>query len=51
MAGLVALGTFIAALVAGAILSATGGWFLGLMIAVASVPFALVAWIKMKERE
>jgi hypothetical protein len=50
MAGLAAVGVLIAGLVVGAILYQGDHWVLGLLIAMAGLPIALVTWIAMKER-
>jgi hypothetical protein len=50
MAGFAALGVLIAGLVVGAILYQGDHWVLGLLIAMAGLPIALVTWITMKER-
>lgn len=50
MAGLAALGVVIAGLVAGAILYHVDHWVLGIMVAMAGLPIALVTWVTMKER-
>ena len=50
MAGLAALGVLIAGLVVGAILYQGDHWILGLLIAMAGLPIALITWVTMKER-
>jgi hypothetical protein len=50
MAGLAALGVLIAGLVVGAILYQGDHWVLGLLVAMAGLPIALVTWVTMKER-
>jgi hypothetical protein len=50
MAGLAALGVLIAGLVIGAILYQGDHWILGLMVAMAGLPIALITWVTMKER-
>jgi hypothetical protein len=50
MAGLAALGVLIAGLVVGAILYQGDHWILGLMVAMAGLPIALITWVTMKER-
>ena len=50
MAGLAALGVLIAGLVVGAILYQGDHWVLGILVAMAGLPIALVTWVTMKER-
>ena len=50
MAGLAALGVLIAGLVIGAILYQGDHWILGILVAMAGLPVALVTWVTMKER-
>ena len=50
MAGLAALGVLIGGLVIGAWLYHVDHWFLGIMVAFAGLPIALVTWVKMNER-
>jgi hypothetical protein len=47
---LVALGVFIACLVAGGIVLGLGHWLIGLVLLLASLPGAIVAWIKWNDR-
>jgi hypothetical protein len=49
-APLVALGSFLVCIVAGAILLAIGIELIGLIVMVASVPVAFVAWISAGDR-
>jgi hypothetical protein len=48
---LIALGAFVAAIVAGIVLFATGHEFLGIMCLLASLPFALGSWMKWSDRQ
>jgi hypothetical protein len=50
MAGLAALGVLIAGLVIGAILYQGDHWILGILVAMAGLPVALITWVTMKER-
>ena len=50
MAGLAALGVLIGCLVAGAILYQVDHWVLGIIVAMAGLPIALITWVTMKER-
>jgi hypothetical protein len=47
---LVGLGAFIACLVAGGILLGLGHWAIGIAVMLASLPGAIVAWIKWNDR-
>jgi hypothetical protein len=50
MAGLAALGVLIAGLVVGALLYQVDHWVLGILVAMAGLPVALITWVTMKER-
>jgi hypothetical protein len=50
MAGLAALGVLIGGLVIGAWLYHVDHWILGIMVAMAGIPVALITWVAMKER-
>jgi hypothetical protein len=50
MAFLVGLGVFVACLVAGGILMGLGLWAIGIVVVLASLPDAIVAWIKWNDR-
>jgi hypothetical protein len=50
MAFLVALGVFVAVVVVGVILFATGHVVLGFVAVLASLPFALASWMKWGDR-
>jgi hypothetical protein len=50
MAGLAALGVLIGGLVIGAWLYNVDHWILGIMVAMAGIPVALITWVAMKER-
>jgi hypothetical protein len=50
VAALVAIGVFIACLIAGAILMGLGHWVIGFAVLLASLPGAIVAWIKWNDR-
>jgi hypothetical protein len=50
MAGLAALGVLIAGLVVGGILYQGDHWILGILVAMAGLPVALVTWVAMKDR-
>jgi hypothetical protein len=47
---LISLGTLILGFVVGVALIGTGHVFIGIMLACAAIPIALVAWIKAGER-
>jgi hypothetical protein len=50
MAALIAVGTIVGCIIAGAILLALGFTLIGIIVAVAGVPIALVAWITAGDR-
>jgi hypothetical protein len=50
MSALVAIGVLVAGFVAGVILYQTDHWVIGIIVMLAAVPVALVAWVKMNER-
>jgi hypothetical protein len=50
MSALVAIGVLVAGFVAGVILYQTVHWVIGIIVMLAAVPVALVAWVKMNER-
>jgi len=50
MSALVAIGILVAGFVAGVILYQTDHWVIGIVVMLAAVPVALVAWVKMNER-
>jgi hypothetical protein len=50
MAGLAALGVLIGGLVIGAWLYHVDHWVLGILVAMAGLPVALITWVAMKER-
>jgi len=50
MAALAALGVLIGGLVVGAWLDHVDHWVLGIMVAMAGLPVALITWVAMKER-
>jgi hypothetical protein len=50
MAGLAALGVLIAGLLVGAWLYSVDHWVIGIMVAMAGLPVALITWVAMKER-
>jgi len=50
MSALVAIGILVAGFVAGVILYQTDHWVIGIIVMLAAVPVALVAWVKMNER-
>jgi hypothetical protein len=50
MSALVAIGVLVAGFVAGVILYQTDHWVIGIVVMLAAVPVALVAWVKMNER-
>jgi uncharacterized membrane protein YccC len=47
---LVGLGVFVGCLIAGGILLGNGHWLIGFVVLLASVPAAIVAWIKWNDR-
>jgi hypothetical protein len=50
MGFLVALGVFVAAVVVGVVLFATGHPVLGMVAVLASLPFAFATWVKWSDR-
>jgi hypothetical protein len=50
MSALVAIGVLVAGFIAGVILYQTDHWVIGIVVMLAAVPIALVAWVKMNER-
>ena len=47
---LAAFGVLAAGVVAGVILYTVGFWIIGIVVMLAAVPIALVAWVQMNER-
>lgn len=50
MGFLIALGVFVAAIVVGVVFFVTGHTVLGIVLLLASVPFALAGWVKWADR-
>jgi hypothetical protein len=51
MGALLGLGVFIVCLVAGGILLGTGHLIIGIVVMLASLPAAIVAWMKWSDRQ